>query len=136
MATGDVTHIKKLGSVLLPGGGQSTVGGKKQNKVMVWGEIYTALYDQSQGIDLDVEVSDPLQALGVDALDFIDFQLVKIDGEAMADDSLYMAQLNVANMTIWILENVGADTPAGPTDDDAITLRYWAIGDAPNKDVT
>ena len=39
-------------------------------------------------------------------------------------------------MTVWVLDDIGADTPAGPTDDDNVALRYWAIGDAPNKDVT
>ena len=78
MATGDIQYIKKLGSVLLPGGGQTTTGGKKQNKVLVWGHIATDDYDQDKGVDLDAEVSDYLHALGVDTLDFIDFQVVSL----------------------------------------------------------
>jgi hypothetical protein len=137
MATGDIQFIKKLGSVLLPGGGQTTTGGKKQNKVLVWGHINCDDYDQDKGLDLAEEVSDPLHALGVATLDFIDFQVVS-EGltEAMADDSLYLVNLDRPDMTIWILEDVGADTPAGPGDDDNVSVRYWAIGDAPDKDVT
>jgi hypothetical protein len=137
MATGDIQYIKKLGSVLLPGGGQTTTGGKKQNKVLVWGHIATDDYDQDKGVDLAAEVSDHVHALGVDTLDFIDFQVVS-EGltKAMADDSLYLCGWDNLDGTVWILEDVGADTPAGPTDDDNVHLRYWAIGDAPNRDLT
>ena len=95
MATGDIQYIKKLGSVLLPGGGQTITGGKVQNKVLVWGHIQTDDYDQDKGIDLDAEVGGALQALGVDTLDFIDFQVVS-EGltKAMADDSLYLCSLD------------------------------------------
>ncbi len=133
MANGDITYIRKLGSTLLPGGGQSTTGGKKQNKVLVWGKISCTYV--STGVALD-GLSNPLQALGVETLDFIDFQVKDTGAGTMADDAIYLVRLDRVDNKIFVIEDVGAADAAAPTDGDILDLRYWALGDAPAADLT
>jgi len=132
MANGDITAIKILSRIPLPGGGHTVTGVAKNNKVLVIGEI-TATY-VSTGIDLSAEGGVP--ALGADTADFIKFSLNTTDGAVIADDALYLIQLDHADGLIYMLENVGVADAAAPTDADAVTLRYVLVGDSHVADLT
>ncbi len=133
MADGDITSIKQLGRVLLPGGGNTTSGKQVQQKVMVWG-IIAASVDQL-GIALD-GVNGTIKALGVDTLDFIDFELRAYDGAAASNEELHMLAFNRSTNKIHTLENVGDNTVIAISDADTVELRYLAVGDAHSKDLT
>ncbi len=132
MADGDITAITILGSIKLPGGGHTQAGAPSQNKTLRWGLI-TATYD-SLGIALDDKGG--VKALGFETLDVIDFQVKSIGGAAMADDALYHADLSRDTDKIFMLEDVGVANAAAPTDADAITLAFWALGDPLTGDLT
>ena len=132
MANGDITKIKILSKVKLPGGGHTTAGVAKNNKVMVTGEI-TATY-VSTGINLANEGG--VKALGANSADFIKFTLGTTDGSAIADDKLYLIQLDHADGLIYMLEDIGAANAAAPTDADSVTLKYLLVGDAHTADLT
>lgn len=132
MANGDITAIKKLFRVALPGGGHTNTGVAKNNKVLVVGEI-TATY-VSTGISLVNEGG--VKALGAETADFLKFSLNTTDGASIADDALYLIQLDHADGLIYMLEDVGAANAAAPTDGDAVTLRYLLVGDAHVADLT
>lgn len=130
---GEITSIKQLGRVLLPGGGNTTTGKQRQQKAVVWGTI-ACLYI-STGVALN-DVNGTIKALGVDTLDFIDFELRAYDGAAASNQELHMVAFNRATNKIFALENVGDDTVVACTNGDILELRYLAVGDAHSNEVT
>jgi len=132
MANGDITAIKILSKVKLPGGGFTPAGVVKNNKVLVTGQI-TATY-VSTGIVLSAEGG--VKALGADTADFIKFTLGTTDGQAIADDKLHLWQLDHADGLIYGIEDIGQADAAAPTDGDAVTLNYLLVGDEHTADLT
>jgi len=132
MANGDITSIKILGRTLLPGGGNTTSGAQKQQKALVWGTI--ACTYVSTGVALN-DVNGTIKALGVDTLDFIDFELRAYDGAAASEEELHHVAFNRSLNKIYTLENVGDGTVVACTDGDTLELRYIAVGDAHSVDV-
>ena len=127
MADGDITAIKQLGRIQLPGGGNTIGGVQKQNKIVVWGQI-TATY-VSTGINLSNEGD--VKALGVDNLDFLEIVVdVNSTDDNIDKDNLTLVNLDTTNDLIFALESLGQANAAAPGNADAMTLRYWAIGDA------
>ncbi len=127
MADGDITAIKQLGRIQLPGGGNTTAGVQKQNKILVWGQI-TATY-VSTGINLSNEGG--VKALGVDNLDFVEIVVdVNSTDDNIDKDNLTLVNLDTTNDLIFCLESLGQTNAAAPGNADAMTFRYWAIGDA------
>jgi hypothetical protein len=134
MANGDITSIKILGRVVLPGGGQTNTGVAKQNKTIVWGEIIGT--SAATGFDLAGYESGGVKMLGLETLDVIDFEFRSVSGSAMANDKLYLADLNRDTNKIFMLEDVGAADSIVPTAGDTIKLRFLAIGDAHVAELT
>jgi hypothetical protein len=132
MASGDISSIKQLGRVLLPGGGNTTTGKQKQQKAMVWGTI--ACTYVSTGVALN-GVNGTIKALGVETLDFIDFELRAYNGAAASGEELHQVAFNRSTNKIFTLENVGDNTVIACTDGDILELRYLAVGDAHSVDV-
>jgi hypothetical protein len=132
MADGDITSIKQLGRVLLPGGGNTTSGKQVQQKILVWGTIACSYH--STGVKLN-DVNGTIKALGVDTLDFIDFELRAYNGAAATEEELHMVAFNRSTNKIFALENVGDDTVVAITNADVLELRYFAVGDAHSTDV-
>ncbi len=127
MANGDITHIKELGRFSLPGGGHTTAGVPKNNKVLVWGEIQASYV--STGIDL--AAMGGVEALGVSTLDFITFE-TRYSGATAIDptsDLQYLSNLAVDENKIFVADQLGASDPAIPSDGDLVTLRYLVLGD-------
>ncbi len=135
MANGDVTKVAILGRYLLPGGGNTTAGAQRQNKVFLWGEITcTGL---STGIDIGTGNAGAAMnsaatwpdALGLDAVDALEFTLKSTGGAAVADDALYLFDVSHDTWLIHGLEDVGVADAAAPSDGDALVLSFWAVGD-------
>lgn len=124
MADGDITAIRQLGSFTIPGGGNTLTGVAVQNKVMVWGEI-TATY-VAAGIDLSG--AGGVTALGVTTLDFVRFEVSKLDGNEPASQVHFVAALAVDEDRIYLLDNVAGD--AKPEDAEVVFLKYLACGDS------
>ena len=141
MADGDVTSVKRLGSIVLPGGGNTTAGGQKQNKVLVWGQINCTYH--STGVDFASATgiygaggSVPL-ALGLDTIDFIEVVVgVNSTDDNIDKDNLTLVQLDATKKLLFMLENLGQNEANAPTNADTLDLRFWAIGDAHNADLT
>lgn len=124
MADGDIVHIKELGRVTIPGGGRSTSGAARQNKVIVWGEL-NATY-VSTGINLSALGG--VAALGVTTLDFSKFEAKYVDGNDPATVTLFAANLATDEDKIYVLDDIGGG--AKPEDAEIIVLQYFVIGDS------
>jgi len=127
MADGDITSIKELGRYTLPGGGFTTAGVAKNNKVVAWGEIIGTY--KSTGIDLTAKGGS--LALGVSEIDFIDLTVTKtgVAGTTVpVSDKLSLANIN-ATWKIFVVDEEGQANPAVPTAGDIITIQYMVMGD-------
>lgn len=124
MANGDITHIKELGRFTIPGGGFTTAGAAKNNKVMVWGEISGTWVD-TNGLRLDNEGFP--EALGVSTLDFVNVWVKTTGGNASDDQDLKLAEVDSVTGNIFVVET---DADTNPTAGDTVVLGYFAIGDS------
>ena len=129
MANGDISSVVRLGRFEIPGGGQTTIGGKKNNKVITWGRI-TGTY-VSGGMAVDA-VGGP-RAFGVSKLDSIHLE-VRTAGTAATPtqpttDNLFLANYLVTTDKIFVVDQVGQADPAVPTAGDTIVLDYLVFGD-------
>ncbi len=124
MASGDITAIKELGRFTIPGGGHTTAGAAKNDKVLAWGEI-TATY-VAAGVNLSAKGG--VTALGVSTLDFINLESRLLNDAAPASQANFIAELNTVSDKIFILEDVDAGTLV--TDGQNVLLRYLVIGDS------
>lgn len=133
MANGDVTKVAVLGRYLLPGGGNTTTGAQRQNKVFMWGEITCTAADAGINIGAAGSVgafgADWPEALGLNAIDAIEFTAKTVGGQAMADDKGYFFDVSHSTWLIHHTEDAGAADPVPITAGDALTLGFWAIGD-------
>lgn len=125
MANGDITSIKELYRQSL-GGGQNTVTGSKNNKILTVGEMVCTYV--AAGISVD-GAGGP-GAFGVTNIDFIKIE-PKIIASATgpSNDVLFHASYDHANNKIFMVENLGAADPAVPSDADTVTFRYICVGD-------
>lgn len=124
MANGDITHIKELGRFTIPGGGRTTGGVAKNNKVAVWGEISASYV--STGINLSQEGG--VVALGLTTLDFITLEVRTSNSVDHASQAQMVANLAQDEDKIYVLIDVDAGTL--PTDGHTVVLQYFAIGDS------
>jgi len=122
----------------LPGGGHTTSGAPVQNKVLVVGEL-NVTWKNSTGIDFTAGAGggdDAAKVLGLETLDFVDFEFASTDGAAPADEKLYLFALNRNTDFLFGFEDIGQGTSAAPSDTDVIVITYMAVGDALAADLT
>ena len=123
MADGDIT-VKVLYKQTLNAG--RTLTGARKDKVLVVGEIkgtYVAA-------GLAVNKLGGVNAFGVVTLDFLSLDpRVIADATDPSAEVLFLANFDVTNNKIFLLEDSGNANPAVPSDADAVTIRFLAIGD-------
>jgi hypothetical protein len=151
MANGDITNVQPLGRVVLPGGGNTLTGKQVQNKVMTWGKI-TCSY-AAAGVNPDSATGSLGQGatftktvFGLETLDFVELTLNAtkqsngtVHGAAPGDadkDNVRTVQLDTGSDLIFALEDIGAANAAAPTAGDLLDIRWFAVGDAHNADLT
>ena len=122
MANGDITHVKELGRSVLPGGGTTTGGVNKNDKVMVWGEM-SAVY-VSTGIAVNLKGGP--RAFGLETLDYAQFEVRSADVNVPATTVLLSANYLHTTDKIFVSEDDAEGT--APSDADVILLRYLCIG--------
>ncbi len=126
MADGDITAVKVLYRQTL-GGGQNASGNKKNDKVLVVGEI-TATY-VSGGIACNKYSVGSGGVFGVTNIDFVKIEPTLIQTAASSDDSLLVLSADPTNQKIFLSEDLGVANPAIPSDQDAIILKFICVGD-------
>ena len=127
MADGAITTITELGRVTIPGSGHTRQGVASNNKIMVWGRIVGTYV--STGLDLAARGG--RLALGVHTLDHIALETRYCGSTATTvptDMKLFIANLSEADK-IFVHDQMGTDSPAEPTDGEAVTIDYVIIGD-------
>jgi hypothetical protein len=151
MASGDITKVQPLGRVVLPGGGNTLTGKQIQNKVMTWGKI-TCSY-VSTGVNpasatgvLGTGGTFTKSVFGLETLDFVELTLNgttasngTAHGAAPGDadkDNIRTVVLDTGSDLVFALETIGQAQAAAPTNGDLLDLRWFAVGDAHNADLT
>ncbi len=124
MASGDITAVKVLYRQTL-GGGQDAGGVKKNDKVLVVGEV-TATY-VSTGIAVNKLGAGA--CFGVRNIDFVKIEPTLIAAARPSNDVLFHASYDHAGQKIFMTEDLGAADSAAPSDADAIEFRFICIGD-------
>ena len=127
MADGDITTITEYGRINIPGSGTSLTGLAGNNKVMVWGQM-VATYDT---LGLSLDTAGGVRALGVANADFLSLEVRQGGATATAnptDMNLFLAIKDTADK-IFIMDQVGADSPAEPSDAESFTVDWFVIGD-------
>lgn len=130
MADGDITTMKELGRISIPGGGINVAGADKNNKVMVWGRL-VATYDT---LGLDLLARGGLRAFGVETADFWSFDVQQGGATATAVPTTkagFLADLELITTPnrLFIADQVGADSIAEPSDAETFTINWLVIGD-------
>jgi hypothetical protein len=124
MANGDITAVKVLYSQSL-GGGQDENGTKKNTKRFVVGEITATYLDAGIAVN---KLGGP-NAFGVDKLDFVKLQMIRINTTYPDAEALQIANYDVTNQKIFIVADEGAGTPANPDVGATIVISFLACGD-------
>ena len=127
MADGAITQISEYGRIPLSGAGHNLTGEAKNNKVLVWGRIVGTYV--TTGLALDTEGG--RQALGVFPVDFVSLEVRYCGSTATTvptDIKLFLANLSEADK-IFVADEMGTDTPAEPSDGEAVTIDYVAVGE-------
>jgi hypothetical protein len=135
MASGDITEVKELGRIALPGGGNTTAGLQVQNKVLVWGKIVCTYV--STGIN--PAASDGMfgangtlaKVFGVENIDFCELTVNDQGaGENNDKDAIHYYALDRDSELIFGLEDLGHPTESSaPDNGDIVDLRYLVVGD-------
>jgi hypothetical protein len=131
MADGDITAIKELGRLTIPGGGREVGGTPSNDKIIAWGRI-TATY-AAAGISLIG--AGGFRALGVKGTgDLISLQVRYCGTTATTvptDNNLFLANLQAKTETgkIFICDQVGQANPAVPTPGEDVTIDYLVVGE-------
>ena len=129
MASGDITSLTIQGKFKLPGGGFKQDGTPTQHKQIVWGRLSCAVADV--GIKIDGYLSGGIKLFGLEELDVINFFGSAYSGQAVGDEDLHFFALDRGTSSrIHHLEDVGADDATYITEDDVITLHWFAVGTA------
>ena len=135
MAAGDITTIKEFGRYSIPGGGVNQGGAPVNNKVMVWGTI-EGTYDGTVGLNLDARGG--FGALGLTNMDFFSFDVREAGVSGTRTNPTQQALFRVGRENengggsvgkLFVIDEVGAASPAEPSDNDLITLNFLVIGD-------
>jgi hypothetical protein len=109
------------------GGGRDANGVPKQNKRFVVGQITCEDYI-STGINLSPNGG--VLAFGVTNLDYLFMEVISAGTLSTPDsEKLPRADYDHANELIFVVEDLGQTTPAVPSNDDQIIIRFVAIGD-------
>jgi hypothetical protein len=124
MANGDITAVKVLYRQSL-GGGQDAAGVKKNTKTLVVGEITATYVDAGIAVN---KVGGP-SAFGVDKLDFVKLQMIRLNTTYPDAEALQIANYDVTNQKIFIVADEGAGTPANPNVGVTCVIRFLACGD-------
>ena len=129
MGNGDISSIVQLGRYEIPGGGQSAIGGKKNNKVITWGRI-TGLY-ASTGLNLTAKGG--VRAFGVSKADVVNLE-VRTAGTTgtptnPTSNNLFLANLLETTDKIFVCDQMGIANPAVPTAGDQIVIDFLVFGD-------
>jgi hypothetical protein len=124
MADGDITAVKVLYRQAL-GGGQTGSGAKKNDKILVVGEI-TATYVAA---GIAVNKLGGANCFGVSNIDFVKIEPTVIEAAFPTAENLFHASYDHENQKIFLLEDCGQANPAVPSDADTITLRFICVGD-------
>jgi hypothetical protein len=124
ISNGDIYSVKVLYRQSL-GGGQDVNGVKKNTKTLVVGEM-TALY-VSTGIAVN-RAGGP-SVFGVDNLDFVKLQMIRIDSTYPDAGAIQVAGYDVTNQKIFVVADEGAASPALPSDAAVVVIRFLAVGD-------
>ena len=136
MAAGDITSVKELGRIALPGGGNTLTGVQVQNKVLVWGQIIgswvtTGMNPAAAGSPLGASGT-LAKTFGVENIDFCELT-VHDEGAApqQSKDAMHFCAIDRGSDLIFGLESMGDGTRGDEFDDDDILdLRYLVVGDA------
>ena len=124
MASGDITAVKVLYSQSL-GGGQDSAGIKKNTKRLVVGEITATWVDTGIAVN---KTGGP-NAFGLNNLDFLKLQMIRIDTTYPDAEAIPYASYDVTNQKIFVVADEGASTPANPTAGQTCIIRFLACGD-------
>ncbi len=126
MANGDISAIKVLYRHAI-GGGQTSGGVAKNDKVMVVGEITATWADAGIAVDK----AGGATAFGTSTLDFIKFQSISVNNAATVPtaEALQPISYDHTNSKIFIVADEGASTPVNPMVGEAVVFRFVAIGD-------
>ena len=131
MADGDITTIKEYGRYEIPGGGHSVSGVAQNNKVLVWGQIVGTYVTTG----LDLSGAGGCKVFGLTNLDFLTMD-VRYCGSTSTtvptDMNLFLATLERSSDKIFVADQVGADTPAEPSDAEAVTIDFLVMGESAN----
>ena len=135
MADGDITEVRELGRIALPGGGNTTAGVQVQNKVLVWGKIVCTWH--SSGIDPASSTGmfgadgTLAKVFGVDNIDFCELTVQDQGaGENVDEDAMHYYALDRGSELIFGLEDLGHPTESSAaTNADVVDLRYLVVGD-------
>ena len=131
MGDSDISYIKELGRYSIPGAGVNSVGGAVNNKVLVWGRL-EGEYDT---LGLDLLARGTLRALGVENADFFTFEMRQagVTGTRTNPTTLKLFKAHLQQTTvpgrIFCFDQLGAASPAEPSDSDIITLDFICLGD-------
>jgi len=127
MANGDVS-VKILYKNHL-GGGRSLTGVSKNSKTLVVGEIKGTYVSTG----LAVNKHGGVNGLGVSTLDvlLLDPRVISSATDPSAE-TLFLANYDASGDKIFMVEDSGQANPAVPSDGDAVTVRFFAIGDDAN----
>lgn len=135
MANGDITTIKEQGRYSIPGGGINLAGAAQNNKVVVWG-TFEGTYDATVGLDLGSRGG--LRALGVSTADYFTFEVKQcgVSGTRTNPAALTGFRAGRENEngggnveSVFVIDQVGAASPAEPSNADLITINFLVIGD-------
>lgn len=124
MADGDITAVKILYKQSL-GGGQDYNGIKKNSKALVVGEI-TCTY-VAAGVACNKAGGDSVFQL--ENVDFVKILPLTIAAAYPTAGKCFVASYDTVNNKIFLIEDLGANGAAEPSDADACVLRFVAIGD-------
>ncbi len=130
MADGDITRITEYGRFAIPGAGHNLAGQAKNNKVVVWGQLVGGY--KTTGLDLASKGG--LKAFGVTTADYFSFTVRYAGATGLvvpANLKLFLADLQQTTTVdkIFVADEVGADTPAEPSDADIITIDWFVVGE-------
>ena len=135
MASGDITAVKELGRIALPGGGNTIAGVQVQNKVLVWGQIVCTWtsggINPASSTGMFGAPGTLAKIFGVDNIDFCELTVNDQGaGEDNDKDAMHYYALDRGSELIFGLEDLGHPSqPSVATNGDVLDLRYLVVGD-------
>jgi len=115
-----ITSIKILGKSRVEGGGFTSTGLARNNKVMVWGEL-TGTY-AAAGVSF---VPEDIGISGT--FDFINLQAESVNSVNFKNDTQIYAAFDPVLAVLNLMDDVDSNDEAGTT---AFVVNFFAIGDS------